>query len=118
MTDPRYVNALSDIYTSMYNHPGNEKPLSVQEESVDVEKVPRWKQILRDEAKRKNRRRPPHATTAEPHVDASEEEESSTADQRAQQYLETIIGTVPTAVGGTNIHRIIKDAFIAGIKAS
>ena len=118
MTDPQYVNTLSDIYTSMYNHPGEEKPLVVQEGVSDVEKVPRWKQVLRDAAKDANRRRPPHATTVEPHVDASEEEESSTADQRAQQYLETIIGKVPTAVGGVNIHRIIKDAFIAGIEAS
>ena len=38
MTDPKYVKTLSDIYTSMYNHPGEEKPLSVQKESVDVEK--------------------------------------------------------------------------------
>ena len=118
MTDPQYVKTLSDIYTSMYNHPGEEKPLVVQEGVSDVEKVPRWKQILRDAAKDANRKRPPHAPHLEPREDASEEEESSTADQRAQRYLETIIGKVPTAVGGVNIHRIIKDAFIAGIKAS
>ena len=118
MTDPQYVNTLSDIYTSMYNHPGEEKPLVVQEGVSDVEKVPRWKQVLRDAAKNESRKRPPHAPHLEPREDASEEEESSTAEQRAQQYLETIIGTVPTAVGGINIHRIIKDAFIAGIEAS
>jgi len=118
MTDPKYVKTLSDIYTSMYNHPGEEKPLSVQKESVDVEKTPNWKQVLRDTDERENLKRPPYAPHHEPREDASEEEESLTADQRAQQYLETIIGTVPTAVGGTNIHRIIKDAFIAGIKAS
>jgi len=118
MTDPQYVNTLSDIYTSMYNHPGEEKPLVVQEGVSDVEKVPRWKQVLRNAAKSEGRKRPPHAPHHEPREDASEEEESSTADQRAQQYLETIIGKVPTAVGGVNIHRIIKDAFIAGTKAS
>ena len=118
MTDPRYVNALSDIYTSMYNHPGEEKPLVVQEGVSDVEKVPRWQKLLRAAVEDESRKRPPHAPHLEPREDASEEEESSTADQQAQQYLETIIGTVPTAVGGVNIHRIIKDAFIAGTKAS
>ena len=118
MTDPQYVNTLADIYTSMYNHPGEEKPLVVQEGVSDVEKVPRWEQLLRDAAKNESRKRPPHTPHLEPREDASEEEESSTADQRAQQYLETIIGKVPTAVGGVNIHRIIKDAFIAGTKAS
>ena len=109
---------LSDIYTSMYNPPGTEKPLVVQEDVSDVEEVPRWQQILRDEEKSESRKRPHNAPHHEPRRDASEEEESSTADQQAQQYLETIIGTVPTAVGGVNIHRIIKDAFIAGIEAS
>jgi len=109
---------LSDIYTDMYNPPGTEKPLVVQEGVSDVEKTPNWEKILQDTRRDENRKRPPYAPHHEPREDASEEEESSTADQRAQQYLETIIGTVPTAVGGTNIHRIIKDAFIAGIKAS
>ena len=109
---------LSDIYTDMYNPPGTEKPLVVQEGVSDVEEVPRWKRLLRDASKSESRKRPHYAPHHEPRGDASEEEESSTADQRAQQYLETIIGKVPTAVGGVNMHRIIKDAFIAGIKAS
>ena len=77
MTDPQYVTSLADIYTKMYNHPGNEKPLSVQEESVDVEETPKWKRILRDELKKENRKRPPHAPHHEPREDASEEEENS-----------------------------------------
>ena len=116
MADP--VRNLSDIYTKMYNHPGDEKPLSVQEESIDVEETPKWQQLLRNGLKKENRKRPPYAPHHEPREDANEEEESSIADHRAQQYLETIIDEVPTAVGGVNIHRVIKDAFIAGTKAS
>ena len=48
-------------------------------------------------------------------LDDAEDEEN--VDHRAQKYLETIINEVPTAVGGVNIHRVIKDAFIAGTKA-
>jgi hypothetical protein len=91
MTDPQYVTSLADIYTKMYNHPGNEKPLSVQEESVDVEETPKWKRILQDELKKENRKRPPHAPHHEPREDASEEEESSTA-ELAMKYVLELIG--------------------------
>ena len=114
MTDPRYVRSLSDIYTKMYNHPGEERPLIGE----NVEDVPKWKRLLRNGLKEENRKKPPYAADVNDQEDASEEEESSLADHQAQQYLETIIDEVPTAVGGVNIHRVIKDAFIAGTNAS
>ena len=144
MIKPQYVRDISDVYTKMYNHPGEEKPLVLQEKSPDVEDVeetPSWKKILRGAAKKQNRKEPPYATQVEPHEDATEEEEHSnqdvgvgsefvgkyldalelknqSADHQAQEYLESVIDDVPTAVGGVNIHRVIKDAFIAGTKAN
>jgi len=140
MIKPQYVRDISDVYTKMYNHPGEEKPLVLQEKAPDVEETPSWKKILRGAAKKQNRKEPPYSTHVEPRERATEEEErpnqdvgvgselvgkyldalelkNQSADHQAQKYLETIIDEVPTAVGGVNIHRVIKDAFIAGAQS-
>ena len=146
MIKPQYVRDICDVYTAMYNSPGDEKPLVLQEEALDVEKTPTWKKVLQRETKKQNRK-PPYVTHVEPREDASEEEEhpnkdvgvgsdmvtryldgleknkaldssGSSADDQAQKYLETIINEVPTAVGGVNIHSVIKKAFIAGANAA
>jgi hypothetical protein len=142
MTRPQYVTDLSNVYTDMYNPPGKERPL-MEKHSCDEEHdydIPKWKRLLNQHAKEEESRRAPHATQSHPREDASEDEEHPNRDvgvgsdfanqyidalelrnqstgHQAQQYLETIIDDVPTAVGGVNIHSIIKDAFIAGTKA-
>jgi len=112
MTDPQYVNTLADIYTSMYNHPGEEKPLVVQEGVSDVEKVPRWKQLLRDAAKNESRKRPPHAPHLEPREDASEDEERdeerSTA-ELAMMYIRMLIDEAETDASAAGALAEIRD---------
>ena len=52
MTNPQYVNNLSDIYTEMYNPSGKEKPL-VEKHSSDEEHdydIPKWKRLLNKHA--------------------------------------------------------------------
>jgi len=147
MTGPQYVNDLSDVYTRMYNHPGNERPLNERFEpsdqtnrEVEEDEDPNWKKLLRKHAKKQQRHMPPTIADVprDDIPDAEENEEhqnvgvgsdfmdkyldglearNQSASHQAQQYLETIIDNVPTAVGGVNIHSIIKDAFIAGTKA-
>ena len=140
MTDPRYVNNLSEIYTEMYRPAGKERPLT-EKHSCDEEHdydMPRWKRLLNQHAQKEKFHRGPRAPHHEPREDADESEENQdvgvgsdfmnkyldgleaknqSADHQAQEYLESIIDDVPTAVGGVNIHRVIKDAFIAGTKA-
>jgi len=140
MIKPQYVRDISDVYTKMYNHPGEERPLVLQEKALDVKETPKWKKILRGAALEQNRKEPPYAGHSEPRESATEEEEhtnqdvgvgsdfmnkyldgleakNQSADHQAQEYLESVIDDVPTAVGGVNIHRVIKDAFIAGTNA-
>ena len=147
MTGPQYVNDLSDVYTRMYNHPGDERPLNERFEpsrhtnrEVEEDGDPNWKKVLRKHAKKQKRHMGPTVADVPrdniPDAEESEENQdvgvgsdimgryldalelkNQSADHQAQQYLETIIGDVPTAAGGKNIHRIIKDAFIAGTKA-
>ena len=140
MTDPRYVNNLSEIYTEMYRPAGKERPLT-EKHSCDEEHdydMPRWKRLLNQHAQKEKFHRGPRAPHHEPREDPDESEENQdvgvgsdfmnkyldgleaknqSADHQAQEYLESIIDDVPTAVGGVNIHRVIKDAFIAGTKA-
>ena len=140
MTDPRYVNKLSEIYTEMYVPSGKERPLT-EKHSCDEEHdydIPKWKRLLNKHAQGEKFKRPPHVAHVEPREDADESEENQdvgvgsdfmnkyldglearnqSGDYQAQEYLESIIDDVPTAVGGVNIHRVIKDAFIAGTKA-
>ena len=86
MTDPRYVRSLSDIYTKMYNHPGEEKPLIVE----DVEDVPKWKRLLRNGLKEENRKKPPYAADVNDQEDASEEEEENSKASLAILYGSTL----------------------------
>ena len=108
MTDPRYVKSIANIYTKMYNHPGEEKSLVVQESVSDVEELPKWKRLLRDAAKSESRKRPPHATTVEPHVDASEDEEQSTA-ELAMKYVLELIGEAEHNEAAANALYMIRD---------
>ena len=140
MTDPRYVNKLSEIYTEMYMPSGKERPLT-EKHSCDEEHdydIPKWKRLLNQHAQKEKFHRGLRVAYREPREDADESEENQdvgvgsdfmnkyldgleaknqSADHQAQEYLESIIDDVPTAVGGVNIHRVIKDAFIAGTKA-
>jgi len=147
MTSPSYVNDLASLYTRMYNHPGHERPLNEKFEpsthpnhEVEEDEDPNWKKLLRRHAKKQQRHMPPTIADVSrddiPDAEESEENQdvgvgsdfmdkylagleskNQSANHQAQQYLETIIDEVPTAVGGVNIHSIIKDAFIAGTKA-
>ncbi len=142
MTNPGYVNNIGDIYTEMYNPSGRERPLT-EKHSCDEEHdydIPKWKRLLNQHAQKEKFHRGLRVAYREPREDASEEEEhpnkdvgvgsdfmnkyldgletrNQSADHQAQEYLESVIDDVPTAVGGVNIHRVIKDAFIAGTKA-
>ena len=62
MIKPQYVRDICDVYTAMYNSPGDEKPLVLQEEALDVEETPTWKKLLHGAAKKQNRKQPnmPH----------------------------------------------------------
>jgi hypothetical protein len=123
MTNPQYVNELASLYTRMRNHPGEERPLTETFEpsnkpnqEVIEDKEPDWKKLIRSGLKKQKRHMAPTiADVPRDNLDDAEDEEN--VDHRAQKYLETIIDEVPTAVGGVNIHRVIKDAFIAGTKA-
>ncbi len=138
MTSPQYVNELSSVYTQMYNPTSPEKVLEEKSEDHDYD-IPKWARVLHKHKQEKERKQGPHVVHVEPEEDAHEEDENEgvgvgsdfvgkyldalevknqSVDHRAQQYLETIIDEVPTAVGGVNIHRVIKDAFIAGTKAN
>tara|TARA_R100000988_G_scaffold98173_1_gene66132 strand:- start:411 stop:746 length:336 start_codon:yes stop_codon:yes gene_type:complete len=108
MTDPQYVTSLADIYTKMYNHPGEEKPLVVQEGVSDMEEVPRWKQLLRDAAKGEGRKGPPYAPHVEPQEDASEDEEQSTA-ELAMKYVLELIGEAEHDEAAANTLYMIRD---------
>lgn len=155
MTSPQYVNDLSSIYTRMYNHPGDERPLEENFEpsnKANVEVVededPNWKKLIRNGLKKQKRHMAPTiADVPRDNIpDAHEEEENQdigvgsdimgnyldalekknildNVDQprhgdRAQEYLETVIDKIPTAVGGVNLHTEIKKAFLAGTKAT
>ena len=140
MTDPRYVNNLADIYTEMYDPSGRERPLTEARSKDHDYDMPKWKRLLNQHAQKEKFHRGQHPVVIEPREDASEEEEhpnkdvgvgsdfmnkyldglearNQSADHQAQEYLKSVIDDVPTAVGGVNIHRVIKDAFIAGTKA-
>jgi len=137
MTSPQYVNDLSTVYTQMYNSPNEEKVLEEKSKDHDYD-IPKWARVLHKHKQEERRKQGPRTVHVEPQEDAWEEDENEdvgvgsdfvgkyldalevknqSGDHRAQQYLETIIDEVPTAVSGKNIHRIIKDAFIAGTKA-
>tara|TARA_R110000824_G_scaffold119346_1_gene273385 strand:+ start:3085 stop:3498 length:414 start_codon:yes stop_codon:yes gene_type:complete len=136
MTSPQYVKELTSVYEEMYNPPGNEKVLEEKSEEHDFD-IPKWARVLHKHKQEEDNKRPPHTAHVEQEVDAEEDENENTGvgsglvnkyldalelknqstDHQAQEYLKTIIDIVPTAVGGVNIHKIIKDAFIAGTKA-
>jgi hypothetical protein len=139
MTNPQYVNNLAEIYTEMYNPSGRERPLTEDHNKDHDYDIPKWKRLLNQAAQKEKFHRGPRAAHREEPVSVEEEEHpnqdvgvgsdfmdkyldglearNQSAGHQAQQYLETIIDNVPTAVGGVNIHSIIKDAFIAGTKA-
>ena len=124
--------------------PLTEKQQADEDHDYDI---PKWKRRLNQHAKEEELKRPPHAAHADPGEDAAEEEEHPNQDigvgsdvmgnyldalemqkqlvdkevepeEQAQKYLETIINEVPTAVGGVNIHSVIKKAFLAGANAA
>ena len=139
MTRPQYVRDISDVYIEMYNPPGNERPLTEKQMNNDEHDydIPEWKRLLYKHAQKEDRKRPPHAAHAEPSVDAEEDEnenigvgsdfmasflddkeaQNREVDDSAQEYLKTIIDDIPTAVGGINIHKVVKDAFTAGARS-
>jgi len=140
MTRPQYVRDLSDVYTEMYYPSGNERPLTEKQMNNDEHDydIPEWKRLLHKHAQKEERKRPPHAAHVEPSVDAEEDENENIGvgsdfmtaflddkeaqnrelEHTAQDYLITIIDDIPTAVGGINLHRVVKDAFIAGVRSS
>ena len=113
---------------------------------VEEDEDPNWKKVLRKHARKQKRHIGPTVADVprDDIPDAHEDEENQDIgvgsdlvnqyldalekkkvidsgeddyESQAHEYLKTIINNVPTAAGGKNIHRIIKDAFIAGTKA-
>ena len=105
MTDPRYVRSLSDIYTKMYNHPGEEKPLIVE----DVEDVPKWKRLLRNGLKEENRKKPPYAADVNDQEDASEEEEENSKASLAIKLVLELLGEEEHDEAAANAIYMIRD---------
>ena len=105
MTDPRYVRSLSDIYTKMYNHPGEEKPLIVE----DVEDVPKWKRLLRNGLKEENRKKPPYAADVTDQEDASEEEEENSKASLAIKLVLELLGEEEHDEAAANAIYMIRD---------
>jgi hypothetical protein len=78
MTDPRYVNKLSEIYTEMYMPSGKERPLT-EKHSCDEEHdydIPKWKRLLNQHAQKEKFHRGLRVAYREPREDADESEEN------------------------------------------
>jgi len=89
MTSPQYVNDLSSLYTRMYNHPGDERPLEENFEpsnKANVEVVedeePNWKKLIRNGLKKQKRHMAPTIADVprDDIPDAHEEEEHQLSD--------------------------------------
>ena len=139
MTRPQYVRDLSDVYTEMYYPSGNERPLTEKQMNDDDHDydIPEWKRLLHKHAQKEEHKRPPHAAYVEPSVDTEEDEnenigvgsefmtaflddkeaQNREVDDAAQEYLKTIIDDIPAAVGGINLHSVVRDAFTAGARS-
>ena len=89
MTSPQYVNDLASLYTRMYNHPGDERPLEENFEpsnKANVEVVedeePNWKKLIRNGLKKQKRHMAPTIADVprDDIPDAHEEEENELSD--------------------------------------
>jgi len=89
MTSPQYVNDLASLYTRMYNHPGDERPLEENFEpsnKANVEVVedeePNWKKLIRNGLKKQKRHMAPTIADVprDDIPDAHEEEEHQLSD--------------------------------------
>jgi len=110
MTDPRYVNNLSEIYTEMYKPSGKERPLT-EKHSCDEEHdydIPKWKRLLNQHALKERFHRDPRVAYREPREDASEDEESSTA-ELAIKYVLELIGEAEHNEAAANALYMIRD---------
>ena len=110
MTDPRYVNNLSEIYTEMYRPAGKERPLT-EKHSCDEEHdydIPKWKRLLNQHAQKEKFHRGPRAPHHEPREDASEDEEASTA-ELAMKYVLELIGEAEHNEAAANALYMIRD---------
>ena len=85
MTGPEYITELASLYTRMYNHPGDERPLEENFEpsnKANVEVVedeePNWKKLIRNWSKKQKRHMPPTVADVprDDIPDAHEEEEN------------------------------------------
>jgi len=92
MTDPQYVKELANLYTSMHNHPGIEKPLPLTEKFGPVTRPdreivnddePKWKKLLRKSFSDKK-----EATVADvPRDDISDAEEGEEENSKANLVI-------------------------------
>jgi len=108
MTDPRYVNNLADIYTEMYIPSSRERPLTESRSEDHDYDMPDWKRLLHQHAQKEKFHRGPRAPHHEPREDASEDEESSTA-ELAMKYVLELIGEAEHNEAAANALYMIRD---------
>ena len=111
MTDPQYVNNLSEIYTEMYNPSGKEKPLA-EKHSCDEEHdydIPKWTRLLNQHARGEKFKRPPHIAHVGPREDAEENEEGSSTAELAMKYVLELIGEAEHNEAAANALYMIRD---------
>ena len=108
MTDPRYVSNLADIYTEMYNPSGKERPLTEAHSEDHDYDIPKWKRLLNQHAQKEKFNRGQYPVVIEPREDASEDEESSTA-ELAMKYVLELIGEAEHNEAAANALYMIRD---------
>jgi|TARA_R110002020_G_scaffold230032_1_gene440808 hypothetical protein len=115
MTDPQYVNNLSDIYTEMYNTAGIERPLTEQQiKRVDKEEehdydVPKWKRLLNQHAAGEKFKQPPYIGHVEGREDPEENEEENEKASLAIKLVLELIGDAQHDEAAANALYMIRD---------
>ena len=111
MTDPRYVNNLSEIYTEMYRPEGKERPLT-EKHSCDEEHdydMPRWKRLLNQHAQKEKFYRGPRAAHRDEPVKIEEDAEESSTAELAMKYVLELIGEAEHNEAAANALYMIRD---------
>jgi hypothetical protein len=111
MTDPRYVNNLSEIYTEMYKPSGKERPLT-EKHSCDEEHdydIPKWKRLLTQHAQAERFKQPPYAAHREKAVKVEEDAEEPSTAELAIKYVLELIGEAEHNEAAANALYMIRD---------
>jgi len=116
MTDPQYVNNLSNIYTQMYNPAGAERPLTEQQiKRVDKEEekhdydIPKWKRLLNQHAAGEKFKQPPYIGHVEGREDPEENEEENSKASLAIKLVLELLGEEEHNEAAANAIYMIRD---------